>query len=235
MRRLSPALLGLLIAASARAATPHAYVAPWLAVPPGDARVARIAELPVGAPSPNAPGVLLKLGAADWTSGRPAATAAVLELAEHAHGAGWKWGLKLDLPDAAVPADVRAAEAATVEELWPGLGEILGNAKTADVVLISLAAPAGADAKARAYLLRKVSAGARAAAPQARISFAASPGAPPDLLSADARLLLSEENTAYLDLIALAGNERTTPSDVRAAIDSVAFGKPGVVDLDGSV
>ena len=80
-----------------------------------------------------------------------------------------------------------------------------------------------------------MSAGARAAAPQARIAFAASPGAPPDLLSADARLLLSEENTAYLDIVGVTANERTKPAEVRAAIDSVAFGKPGLVDLDGSV
>src|SRR5512140_2800586 len=197
MRRLSPALLGLLIAASARAATPHAYVAPWLAVPPGDARVARIAELPVGAPSPNAPGVLLKLGAADWTSGRPAATAAVLELAEHAHGAGWKWGLKLDLPDAAVPADVRAAEAATVDDLWPGLGEILNEAKNADVVTIAFAAPAGGEARGRAYLLRKASAGARAAAPHARIAFAAARHAPGEPVAPADLSLLSGQYTAY--------------------------------------
>ena len=122
MARLSPVLLGLLCAASARAATPHAYVAPWLSASPGDARVSRIAALPVGAPSPNAPGLLLKLGASDFSAGRPAAAGAARALADHAHGAGWKWGLELHVPDVPVPADVRAAEAATVEELWPGSG-----------------------------------------------------------------------------------------------------------------
>ncbi|MBK9062158.1 MAG: hypothetical protein IPL89_03050 [Acidobacteria bacterium] len=234
-RRLFPLLLPFLAATAVRAASPHPYVAPWLAVQPGDPRIARIAELPLAPHSPNSPGALLTLGAPAWAGGRAAAVAAARELAEHAHGAGWKWGLKLELPDAAVPADVRAAESATIEDLWPGLGEILKEATTADLVTISFAAPAGGDSKARAYLLRKVSSGARAAAPHARIAFEAPPGAAGDLASAEARFLLSEENTAYLDLIALAGKERTAARDVRAAIDSVAFGKPGLVDLDDSV
>ncbi len=234
-RRASPALIGFLLASAARGATPHPYVAPWLAIGPGDPRIARIETLPLASHSPNAPGLLLRLGAPGWSAGRAASLAAMHELAEHAHRAGWKWGLKLDLPDAAVPADVRAAESAAVDDLWPGLGKILGDAKTADLVTIAFATPAGGDAKARAYLLRKASAGARAAAPQARIVFEASPGAAGALISAEARLLLSEENTAYLDLIAVAGNERTTPVDARTAIDSVAFGKPGLVDLGGSI
>jgi len=234
-RRLFPLFLTLLAATAVRAASLHPYVAPWLTVSPSDGRIARIADLPLGPHSPNAPGALLKLGPPAWAGGRAAAVAAARELAEHAHGAGWKWGLKLELPDAAVPADVRAAEAATVAELWPGLDEILREARTADLVTISFAAPAGADPKARAYLLRKVSSGARAAAPQARIVFEASPGAAGDLVSAEARLLLSEENTAYLDFIGVALSAPPKPGEVRAAIDSVAFGKPGLVDIGGSV
>jgi hypothetical protein len=234
-RLLFPFLLTLLAATGVRAASPHPYVAPWLAVQPGDARIARIADLPLAPHSPNAPGVLLRLGPPAWAGGRAEALAAARELVEHAHSAGWKWGLKLELPDAAVPADVRAAEAATIDDLWPGLGEILREAKTADLVTISFAAPAGADSKARAYLLRKVSSGARAAGPQARIAFEASPGAAGNLVSTETQLLLSEENTAYLDLIALAGDDRTTAADVRAAIDSVAFGKPGLADLGRSI
>jgi hypothetical protein len=234
-RRFLAALLGGLLSPAAAGTIPGPYVAAWLAVGPRDARIARIADLPIAAHSPNAPGLLLRIDATTWAGGRAAALAAARELAEHAHGAGWKWGLKLDLPDGAVPADARAAEAATVAELWPGLDEILTEARTADLVAISFAAPAGGDSKARAYLLRKVSSGARAAAPHARIAFEAFPGAAGDLVSAESRFLLSEENTAYLDLIALAGNERTTSAAVRAAIDSVAFGKPGLVDLGGSV
>jgi hypothetical protein len=234
-RRAAPALIGFLLASAARAATPHPYVAPWLSIEPGDPRIARIGALPPASPSVNAPGLLLKLGAPGWSAGRAAAVTAERELAGHAHAAGWRWGVGLNLPDAAVPIDVRAAEAATVEDLWPGLGEILREAKTADLVTISFAAPAGADPKARAYFLRKVSSGARAASPQARIVFAASSGAPPDLLSAEARLLLSEENTAYLDMVAVTGNAQTIPADVRKAIDAAAFGKPACVVLDGSV
>ena len=233
--RLLPVLLILVATSAARAASPHPYVAPWLTALPGDARIARIADLPLAPHSPNAPGVLLMLGSPAWAGGQAAAVAAARELAEHAHGAGWKWGLKLELPDAAVPADVRAAEAATIENLWPGLGEILREAKTADLIVIGFATPAGGDPKARAYLLRKVSSGARASAPHARIIFVASPGAPPDLLSAEARLLLSEENAAYLDFIGVALSASPKSGDVRAAIDSVSFGKPGLVDFDGSV
>jgi hypothetical protein len=234
-RRAAPALIGFLLASAARAATPHPYVAPWLSIEPGDPRIARIGALPPASLSVNAPGLLLKLGAPGWLAGRAASVTAERELAGHAHAAGWRWGVGLNLPDAAVPIDVRAAEAATVEDLWPGLGEILREAKTADLVTISFAAPAGADPKARAYFLRKVSSGARAASPQARIVFAASSGAPPDLLSAEARLLLSEENTAYLDMVAVTGNAQTIPADVRKAIDAAAFGKPACVVLDGSV
>lgn len=219
----------------ARAATPRPYVAPWLAVVPADSRIARLASRPPAPLSPNAPGLLLKIDAASWAGGRGASLAAARSLAEHAHGAGWRWGLALALPDAAVPADVRAAETATVEDLWPGPGEILREAKNADLVTIAFAAPEGGDPKARAYLLRKVAAGARAAAPHAQLAFAASPGAPPEVLSAEARLLLSEENTAYLDLIAVAGNERTSPADIRNVIDSVTFGKPGLVELGASL
>ena len=233
-RRASPALLGLLLASAGRAATPHPYVAPWLTAAPGDARIARIASLPVAAPSPNAPGLLLRLDAASWAAGRAASVSAARELAEHAHGAGWKWGIELNLPDTAVASDVRAAEAATVDDLWPGLGEILREAKTADLVVIAFATPAGGDPRARAYFLRKGTSGVRAAAPQARIAFAAPPGASGEVVSAEARLLLSEENTAYLDMIAVTGNERTPGAEVRAAIDSVAFGKPGLVDLGGA-
>ncbi len=234
-RRVFAAVLGLLLSPVARAAAHHRYVVPWLAVAPGDVRIVRIAGLPDSAPSPNAPGLLLRLGAADFSAGRAPAVEAEFLLAEHAHGAGWKWGLELNLPDAAVPADVRAAEAATIGELWPGLDEILRKADTADLVTISFAAPAGADPKARAYLLRKVSAGARAAAPHAQIAFKAPRGTPDELVSVEARLLLSDENTAYLDLIAVTGYERTPPATVRAAIDTVAFGKPALVDLGSGV
>ena len=233
--RTAPALIGFLLASAARAATPHPYAAPWLAIEPGNARITRIAGLPLGSHSPNAPGLLLKLGAPGWTGSRAAAVAAERELADHAHSAGWRWGLKLDLPDAAVPSDVRAAEAATVEDLWPGLGEILREARTADLITLAFAAPAGGDPMVRAYLLRKVSSGARAAAPHARIVFAAARQAPGDLIAHADLSLLSEENAAYLDMVGVTVEGEPEARAVRAAVDAVAFGKPALVDLDGSV
>jgi hypothetical protein len=235
LRRAVPALIGFLLARAASAATPHPYVAPWLAIGTGDARIARIEALPLASHSPNAPGLLLKLGAKGWAEGRAAAVAAERELAEHAHGAGWRWGLKLDLPDATVPADVRAAEAATVEDLWPGLGEVLREARTTDLVALAFAAPAGGDPKVRAYLLRKASAGARAAAPHARIVFAAARHAPDELIAPADLSLLSEENAAYLDMVGVTVDGEPEARAVRAAVDAVAFGKPVFVDLDGSI
>jgi len=235
LRRAAPALIGFLLASAARAATPHPYVAPWLSIETGDSRIARIEGLPLASHSPNAPGLLLRLGTPDWSAGRSASLTAERELAEHAHGAGWKWGLRLDLPEAAVPADVRAAEAATVEDLWPGLGEILGEARTADLVVIALSQHAAGNAKERAYFLRKGASGARAAAPHAKVVFEASPGTAGDFVRAEDHLLLSEENTAYLDMVGVAGNAQTVAADVRKAVDDVAFGKPALADLGGSI
>ncbi|MDL2716918.1 MAG: hypothetical protein PT977_04115 [Acidobacteriota bacterium] len=233
--RLLAALMGLFLSPVAGGAVPRPYVAPWLAVSSSDPRIARIAALPVAEHSPNAPGLLLRVDAAALPGGRAAVVAAARELAEHAHGAGWKWGLKLSLPDAAVPADVRAAEAATVEDLWPGLGEILGSARNSDLITIAFAAPAGGDLKARAYLLRKVAAGVRAAASLARIVFTAARNAPAELVApADLSLLSSEENSAYLDFVGVTPSGSSDPGAIRAAIDSFAFGKPGLVDLGSS-
>ena len=228
-------LLGASLSRAAGAATPGAYVAPWLLAPPGDPRIARIAALPIAPPSANAPGLLLDLAPAAWREGREKTLADVKELAEHAHGAGWRWGLRFDLPDAAVPADVRAAESATVEDLWPGLGEVFKEAKNADLVEIGFAQGATGDATARVYCLRKVASGARAAASRALISFTAAPGGAGASIAPADRVLLSEENTAYLDLVAVAGNAQTPPSDVRKAVDSAAFGKPAVVHLGAPV
>jgi hypothetical protein len=244
-RRILPALAGALLAAAVHGAEPRPYVAPWLAVAPGDARIARLPELAPAALSPNAPGLLLRLGVPDWTGGRAASAESARNLAAHAHGAGWRWGLKLDLPDAAVPADPRAAEAATVEDLWPLLGEILRESKMADLVVIAFAdsSPPGFfeigrpregsfDPKQRAYLLRKAASGVRAAAPHAQIAFAAGSLARGELVPRDVRLLLSEENTAYVDFIAVTPLARPRPGEIRVALDEVAFGKPGIADLE---
>ncbi|HEX2799317.1 MAG TPA: hypothetical protein VHQ44_06565, partial [Thermoanaerobaculia bacterium] len=147
----------------ARAASPAPTLSPWLKIVPGDARIGRLAAKAAAPLSPNAPGLLLKLDPPGWKAGNTAAREAVRALAVDAHRAGWRWGLDLELPDVTIPADVRAAESATVEDLWPGLGEIFRDAKETDLVTIGFAAQEGFDPKGRSYLLRKGSAGARAA------------------------------------------------------------------------
>jgi hypothetical protein len=172
---------------------------------------------------------------------------AVRELAKDAHRTGWRWGLDLELPDARIPPDVRAAEAATVDDLWPGLGDILRDSKEADLVRIGFPATRvpgihdfgrpredAFDSKARSYLLRKAAAGARAAAPQARIAFAAGPVAQGELVPRDVKRLFSEENAAYVDFVGVTPLARSAPGQVRVAVDDLSFGKPGLVDLEFS-
>ncbi len=231
-RFLLSTFLPFLLASPARAAAPGAYAAPWLVVLPGDPRIDRVATRPPAPRSPNAPGLLIRLDPTAKAEARAAALKSVRSLAANAERSGWRWGLGLDLPDAAVPGDVRAAEAATVEELWLGLGEILNEGKNADLVTIAIAAPVSGDPKARTYLLRKAAAGARAAAPGARIAFMAAADEPGILVTRDDRALLSEENTAYLDFIGVAANATTRPDELRRVIDAVAFGKPGLVRLE---
>jgi len=222
-------------------------LSPWLKIVPGDARIGRLAAGAEATLSPNAPGLLLKLDPSGWKVGNAPAREAVRALAADAHRAGWRWGLDLELTDVAIPADVRAAEAATVEDLWPGLGEILEDAKEADLVVIEFPdtrVPGTHDSgrpqhdtfdiKARAYLLRKVAAGARAATSHARLVLTAGPLARGERLTADTRILLSEENTAYVDFLGVTPLAPPRPGEVRAAIDDVAFGKPALVDLDFS-
>ncbi|MCM3876229.1 MAG: hypothetical protein NEA02_07395, partial [Thermoanaerobaculia bacterium] len=82
--------------------------------------------------------------------------------------------------------------------------------------------------------LRKVAAGVRAAAPHARIAVTAArhtTGATGELVAPADLSLLSEENTAYLDMVGVTVEGQPPAGGVRAAIDSFAFGKPALVDL----
>src|SRR5664279_2123080 len=245
--RLLPIAVATALPDPVRAASPAPTLSPWLKIVPGDARIGSLAAKAAAPLSPNAPGLLLKLDPPGWKAGNAAAREAVRALAVDAHRAGWRWGLDLELPDVTIPADVRAAESATVENLWPGLGEIFRDAKETDLVTIEFPQTIvpgipeagrpreGAfDPKARAYLLRKVASGARAAAPHARLVLAAGPLARRELLPAGVRKLLSEENTAYVDFLGATPLAPPRPGEVRVAIDDVAFGKPGLVDLDFS-
>ncbi len=227
----------------ARASSPAPALSPWLKIGPGDARIGRLAARAAAPLSPNAPGLLLTLGPPGWKTGNVAAREAVRALAKDAHRAGWRWGLALELRDVAIPADVRAAESATVEDLWPGLGEILRDAKETDLVTIGfphtrvlhdLGRPQEGtfDPKARSYLLRKGAAGARAAAPHTRIVFAAGPIAHGELAPRDVKRLFSEENAAYVDFVGVTPLARPAPGEVRVAVDDMSFGKPALVDLD---
>ncbi|HSB64206.1 MAG TPA: hypothetical protein VLJ18_08570 [Thermoanaerobaculia bacterium] len=230
-----------------RAAAPSPALAPWLKIFPGDARVGRLAALPAAPLSPNAPGLLLKLGPEGWRAGNTAARDAVRSLATNAHRKGWRWGLDLELPDAKIPVDVRAAEAATVEDLWPGLGGIFRDAKETDLVTIGFPDTRIAgihdfgrpqqgtfDPKARSYLLRKAAAGTRAAAPHARIVFAAGPVAHGELAPRDVKQLFSEENAAYVDFVGVTPLAGPAPGQIRVAVDDMSFGKPALVDLEFS-
>src|ERR1035441_3339690 len=183
--RLLPIAAATALPDPVRAASPAPTLSPWLKIVPGDARIGSLAAKAAAPLSPNAPGLLLKLDPPGWKAGNAAAREAVRALAVDAHRAGWRWGLDLELPDVTIPADVRAAESATVENLWPGLGEIFRDAKETDLVTIEFPQTIvpgipeagrpreGAfDPKARAYLLRKVASGARAAAPHARLVLA---------------------------------------------------------------
>ena len=219
----------------AGAASPAPTLSPWLKIVPGDARIGRLAAKAAAPLSPNAPGLLLKLDPPGWKAGNAAAREAVRALAKDAHRAGWRWGLDLELPDVTIPADVRAAEAATVEDLWPGLGEILRNANETDLVTIGFYAREGFDPKARSYLLRKGSAGARAAAPHARIAFAAGPVPHGELAPRDVKQLFSEENAAYFDFVGLTPLARPAPGEIRVVVDDMAFGKPALADFGATI
>src|SRR5450756_484099 len=56
----------------------------------------------------------------------------------------WQFGFYLS-GTALVSADVRAGQAPTAEDWWPGPGEILREATSADLVTIAFAAPAGGE------------------------------------------------------------------------------------------
>jgi hypothetical protein len=232
----------------ADASAPTPALSPWLKIAPGDARIGRLAGKPATPFSPNAPALLLELDPKAWGTETSASRDAIRALAKDAHRAGWRWGLALELPDVTIPPDVRAAESATVEDLWPGLGEILREAKATDLVTIGFASAhlpgihevgwseeARFDPKARSYLLRKASAGVRAAAPHVRIAFAAGPVAHGELAPRDVKQLFSEENAAYVDIVGVTPLARPAPGEIRVVVDDMVFGKPALVDFGATM
>jgi hypothetical protein len=230
------ALRGLLILSSLAAAAPapRPYLAPWLKVTPGDARIVSLQSAPAASLSPNAPGLLLEINPEGWAGSRPAALEAIRLLARDARRSGWRWGMALLLPEAPVPLDARAAEAATIGSLYPGLDALVGEASGADLVTLTLETTPALDSKARSFLLRKTAAGVRAAAPSAQVAFVLGRLPAAGLFGSDVKDLLSEESAAYLDLVGVRPSSSAAPAtgQIRLAVDDVAFGKPAFVDLD---
>ena len=121
----------------ARAASPPPTLSAWLKIVPGDARIGRLASIAAAPLSPNAPGSPPEARPAG--SGSPETPPRGTRFArspKEAHRRAGGGASRSSCRTSTIPADVRAAEAATVEDLWPGLGGIFGDAKEADLVTI---------------------------------------------------------------------------------------------------
>ncbi|MEO6327179.1 MAG: hypothetical protein ABIT01_06620 [Thermoanaerobaculia bacterium] len=225
-----PALL-LVVSRCLLAATPEAarpFLSPWIVVTADDVRLQALASLPASAVaggsgiSSNAPGLLLEAG--DLRS--PALLQAVQLLATHAHRAGRRWGIALELGAVTVPREARSAEAATADTLYPGSGPLLRASKEADLFDLELPLESG-DGAARNFVLRKIASEIRGQSPQARIVVTPSSSAAGELFPAGSAELLSEGNIAYADLLGLRlPNGSVTPAQAREAADRLAFGRP---------
>ena len=237
LRWVLAVLPGLFLSPAASAADPRPYLAPWLAVAPGDPRIARLAALPAAVLSPNAPGLLLKIDAS-LVGGR-LARRSLARGARQPRRTRARRGLALGPCARRCPTSPsRPILGPPKARPWTICGRELARfskgAEDADLVTIAFAAPADGDPKARAYLLRKAAAGARAAAPRARIAFAASPTHGPE------RHLCRDPSPSFRRKRGLSRHDRrrrsrrSAPAAIRKAIDDVAFGKPGLVDLGSS-
>src|SRR5258706_1505902 len=192
MRRLRGALAGALLVsgvlADAEPAQENArpYLAPWIVLPYSGAALSAWGTLVAMSPgklTPNSGGVLFDVPAG---SGKPVVEASdpesprwVAPLVASAHAAGLRAGIAVSLPDVPVPADPRAAEAATAGTLFPdGLRTALFDARGAD--LFELHFPDLANLQARSFVLKKLAAELRAQHPAATIAvtFAAGAGGP---------------------------------------------------------
>jgi hypothetical protein len=203
------------------AAGPRPYLSPWIVVRPGDARIEALVSHARAPLSPNAPGLLL-----DGSPGDDTAAESARMLVGSARNAGWRAGLSLTLQGTVIPEDARAAEAASAETLYPGLGRLLEAARGADLFVLRFPV-LEEDLRAQSFVLKKVASEIRAANPGARLAVV--PGrfleSPAD--RERARTLLSEENAAYVDLIGFrAEGTRPDPDVLRSAADAVVFGKP---------
>jgi len=210
-------------AAAAPAAAP--FVGPWIDIGPGDPRIAALGAAPPAPLSPNAPGLLLDVPSASF--GDTAAAESARALVAGARRAGWRAGLSVDLPDTEVPREPRAAEVATPDTLYPGLGGLLSAATGADLFVLGFPSLEVEDLPARRFLLRKIAAAIRASNPSARIALAFHRTAESALFPPVARALLRDDVAAYVDLIGLHAPEAAPdPGEFRRAADALGPGWP---------
>ena len=219
----------LTLALSGAAAPPlPRFVGPWVVVGPGDSRLEALSTEPPEKESPNAPGILLDVPAAEFAS--PSSESSARTLVAASRGAGWKSGLAVDLPDTEVPKDPRAAEASTPETLYPGLGRLLEAAKGADLFVLGFPKLEEEDIPARRFALRLIAASIRAENPSTQIAlvFHRGPGSP--LFPAVAQALLRDDVAAYLDLIGLhAAESPPEPAELRRAAEDLGIERPLVL------
>jgi hypothetical protein len=215
-------LAALLFAPRAGASPPGPFLSPWIVVSPGDPRVEGLKSHAPSALSPNAPGLLLAIDSFGDENG----AASARTLVTNARNAGWRAGVSLTLEPVPIPEDPRAAEAASADSLYPGLGRLLEAARGADLFVLRFPR-LDDDLRAQSFVMKKVASEIRAANPAARLAIV--PGrfleSPAD--RERAKELLSEENAAYVDLLGFWSDRSSmSPDALRSAADSVAFGKP---------
>ncbi len=230
MGRARPAGLALLLALTAagpaEAEAPRApFVGPWVVVGPGDSRIAALASAPAAPLSPNAPGLLLRVGPSAF--GDPGAGRSAGALVAAARSAGWRAGLAVDLPDTDVPRKPREDEVATPEALYPGLGRLLTAATGADLFVLGFPKLEEEDLPARRFVFRKIASFIRAANPAARIALVVNTGSGVGLFPAVTRDLLRDDVAAYVDLLGLQAEAGPpVPKTLRAAADDLSEGRP---------
>ena len=230
MRRARPSGLALLLAllgaaAAAAGVEPAPFATAWIAVPPGDARIAALAKARPLPLSPNAPGLLLEVPASGFRDAGTLESARLL--VSSAHRAGWRYGLALDLPDTAVPTDPRAAEASTPETLYPGLGALLDASSGADFFVLGFPALEETSLPARRFVLRKIASSIRAGSRSSRVVLLVDALSGAQLFSNVVREFLTEDVAAYVDLFGLrARAPLPSPAALRAAADTVGEGRP---------
>jgi hypothetical protein len=219
--------LAALALASALAAPPERpHLAPWVVVQPGE--TAPPAAGPAAPPlSANAPGLLVDVAAASIADSRT--PAAVRALFAESRAAGRRAGLLVELPPVKVPESAREAEAVTADSLVPGLGALLAAARDADLFVLSLPDLSG-EVRSRRWLLMKAAAIARSVGPSARIAVLFHQPAEGGLFPPGAKELLSEEASAFVDLLGLdLDDAATAPEALREAADGLAFARPLLV------